>query len=162
MKTEHLLLHRIFSNYLIVAIPNFFIGTYECDLYTVNVNHFSTEYEIKKTVADFKRDFNKNNHCFNWEEKRRNTETKHELIESGKRTNRFYYVVPETILGLIEIPKYAGLITFDPNNNWSYFETIKKAPRLHPNPIDQDDITKIVKKLNYRHYSLIFNTFEKE
>lgn len=161
MKTEHMLLHRLYNTHLLAAIPNYFIGAFECDIYTVNKNLYTTEYEIKKTVADFKKDFNKQNNRWIWKDQKRNTTKKHDLIQQGLRTNRFYYVMPEQLKECIEIPNYAGLITFDLQKEWFWINIVKQAPRLHKNKIDEKEILTIVRNFNYRHYSLIFQQMKR-
>lgn len=161
IKTEYMLLHRLYSTHLIAAVPNYFVGAYECDIYTVNKNLYSTEYEIKKTVADYKKDFCKSNNRWIWTDKTRNGSEKHELIKTGRRTNRFYFVIPEQLKECVEIPSYAGLITFDIQKEWFWINIVKQAPRLHKNKTDDKEILNIIRNFNYRHYSLIFQQMKR-
>lgn len=95
------------------VIKNFFIDSWECDLFSVTKSGYTNEYEIKVSRADYKNDFKKG--------------SKHYFIENGKRTNKFWFVVPKDLIHVDEIPKYAGLIYIDR----SCIYVIKNAPLLH-------------------------------
>lgn len=104
-----------------IVIPNFYHGQWEMDLFKMTVSGLVYEYEIKVSLSDFKRDFDKKCHKGN----------KHELIENGKRVcNRFYFVCPAYLISVIECPVYAGLIYYQKGQ---YFSIVKNAPMLHKN-----------------------------
>ncbi len=98
---EYYLAHHVMSNHQICVIPNFYIGRHECDLFVMNKNLYTTEYEVKTTKKDYLNDFKKGN----WANK------KHDLIKDGKRTNRFYFVLP--VERDMEVPEYAGILTYE-------------------------------------------------
>lgn len=160
MKTEHILLHRLINNYLIAAIPNYYLGAFECDLFTLNKNLYTTEYEIKKTVADFKKDFDKDSGRYIWRDKTFNKDPKHKQIQDGLRTNRFYFVMPKDLAARVEIPEYAGLLVYDPTEEWTFFKEIKNAKMLHKRKTEATAIQHLVKIFSWRHYSLIYSQFE--
>lgn len=86
-----------------IVIPNYYMGVWECDLMKVTYpSGFITEYEIKVSVADFKKDALKQSQY-----SKRN---KHNEIANGKRCNRFYFVVPEGMIKPEDIPEKMGLI----------------------------------------------------
>lgn len=131
---------KIWSRYFAV-IPNFYIGEWECDLFTLNKTGFTAEYEIKKTEADYQNDFKKitywgkirsrvKNHHYDLE-----PDMKHHQIQHGKRTNYFWFVMPEAIAEKVTIPEYAGLITYKLVNNRGHIEhsftKVKRAPLIH-------------------------------
>lgn len=154
LKIEYELQHRFISNHLLALVPNYYYGGYECDLFSLNKNLFTIEYEIKRSKADFNIDFKKNKTKYSWTlDQTTIVNTKHELIESGKRTNRFYFVIKTDLE--VEIPKYAGLIMFSERNGWINFEIVRKAPRLHKRKADVKIITHCLGKLNWRYYSMI-------
>lgn len=107
-----------------IMLPNYFLGRWECDLYRINGNGFDMEYEVKTSVADFKMDCKKAISIFDGYEEnfsqigngimhkavKYKYETKHERLLAGKRVSRFYFVVPENLIRLSEVPKGLGLI----------------------------------------------------
>lgn len=98
-----------------IIIPNFYHGIYEMDVFKLMHSGYVVEYEIKISKSDFKADFKKGN--------------KHSLMEDKKcMCNRFYFVVPEGLININEVPKYAGLIYFTKNE---FFHIIKTAPLIH-------------------------------
>lgn len=122
------------------VIPNFYFGGFEADVFSVLRSGYTEEYEIKIAKADFKKDFSKTEIA----ERRWNKELgkaltirqgnkKHDLILQGKRTNRFYFVVPDGLIDIREIPEHAGLIYF--KDGWR-FNYVKPAKLLHKNKID--------------------------
>lgn len=59
------------------------------------------------------------------------------LVGGHKRPNYFYYVVPTDLIGVDEVPDYAGLIYVDENGRL----VIKKsAPRLHKDKYKDSDL----------------------
>lgn len=99
-----------------ILIPNFFVGIYEMDLFHMKQSGLITEYEIKISRSDFFADFNKGN--------------KHQdMVNKCCRANRFYFVVPEGLVNLHEVPEYAGLMVF----NGKCFRTLKNAKLIHKN-----------------------------
>ncbi len=146
---------KIWSRFVAV-IPNFYLGEWECDIFTLNKTGFTAEYEIKLTKADYLKDFEKltlagkrlqrqrkklKSRHPDWELPELDPEhRKHFQIENGHRTNYFWFVVPAELAQQIEIPKYAGLITFTTDNDRNEivytFKKEKKAPLLHKNKID--------------------------
>lgn len=94
----------------------------EADLISVTKSDLIHEFEIKRTLEDYNREFNTKN-------------KKHRLLEgSGKyeySANYFWFVVPS---GLLEtVPEYAGLIEILDES----YKVVKTVPRLHSNKIDE-------------------------
>jgi hypothetical protein len=103
------------------VLSRFFIGAWECDVFSVSQSGFTNEYEIKRTLSDYKNDFKKSD---KW-----NAELKkHEQIEQGKRTNKFWYVIPED--WTIEIPKHFGIYTYRYQNGEVIFVTKKREAKI--------------------------------
>lgn len=109
-----------------IAICNYFMGCYECDVLRVTNDDKLFEYEIKISRSDFKADFKKGK--------------KHGELAQGKRVNRFYFVVPENLITKEECPEHAGLIYFIPSDYGykSLFCLVKTAPILQKNKIKID------------------------
>lgn len=153
-KVEYVLQHRIISANKLAVIPNYFLGSFECDLFAMNKNLYTTEYEIKHSKRDFQNDFKKYRQYYDWKEHKTSDKNKHVQIASGERTNRFYFVLEASIS--VEIPKYAGLITFERRGDWVQFEYKKRAPLIHKNKATDRQIKKCLERLNWRYYTKLW------
>lgn len=122
-----------------IVIPNFYLGNFEMDVFRRMKTGYIYEYEIKISRSDFFNDFKKFR-------KRRKVEPhqnyssykffdyekilKHDELRNGDgQANRFYFVVPEGLVALDEVPKHAGLIYY--KSQWKTFKIVKNAPLLH-------------------------------
>lgn len=108
-------------------------GLAECDVLSISKSNYIYEYEIKISKSDFKADFKKKKHKLMCEKKC----TKYKMIKENNQkvkdtiyltSNYFYFVVPEGLVGISEIPEYAGLMYITEKHS---FILIKKAPLLH-------------------------------
>lgn len=139
---------------------NLNIYAWESDSLAVTKSGYAYEYEIKISRADFKNDF-------------KHKKIKHQLLEGkyvlngfetvgdGKmrlndRPNYFFYVVPEDLVTVDEVPDYAGLIYIKPTYNydgtirWYKTVVVKEAPRLHKDKIDETHL-KLAEKFYYNY-----------
>lgn len=103
------------------------INGFEADILRLSESGYTVEYEIKISRADYSIDQRK----FRYErpndfDRPGKQIFKHHLIASGHHVNEFYYIVPEGLLSVTEIPPYTGLIT-TPGNT---FRIVKAAPVL--------------------------------
>jgi len=153
LKIEHELIHSIISNYYLGIIPNFYIDAFECDLFTLNKNLYTTEYEIKCSKSDFNNDFKKSN--TKWKNRNAMHSNKHETIKRGGRTNRFYFVIESGID--VDIPDYAGLIEYEKHKDRVRFRTKKRAPMLHKNKSNNELIVRCLDTLTWRYYATTRN-----
>lgn len=145
------------------VLPNFYVGDWECDVYSILKSGYTEEYEIKITVADYKKDFEKAAHTYDWRTQARSLSNKHMLIKQGKRANRFYFVVPEGLIKPEDVPEYAGLYYARPNKEFSRGRSVwlqqVKAPRLlHKNKIDLTG-NKPIHQIAQRCYSRYIDLF---
>lgn len=126
-------------------IENLYVFDWESDLLLVTNSGYYYEFEVKITLSDFKRDFDKT--------------AKHQIMRSGKkesrsyrkvngkvvesvreyprkRPNYFFYAVPYYLEEKVSelVPEYAGLVVIDEGGHPI---TRKKAPKLHS---DKNDI----------------------
>jgi len=108
-------------------------GLSECDVISISKSNYIYEYEVKISKSDFKADFKKEKHKLMLE----GIGVKERLIKENNNMvrdiwyltpNYFYFVVPENLIPIEDIPQYAGLIYM---NEKQEFETIKKAPLIH-------------------------------
>ena len=100
-------------------------GLQECDVISISKSDYIYEYEVKISRSDFKADFKKPKH---------NLITEKKFIKETKKEtfylvpNYFYFVVPENLITVEEIPEYAGLMYV---NEKGGYDIIKKAPIIH-------------------------------
>lgn len=126
-----------------VLLPNYTpLGWWECDLFGVTKAGYFHEFEIKLTVADFRRDSQKKRHDIRaWNNETGQIEVttpgarKHSLIGQAPGPSRFWYVVSEDMAGMGDVPSWAGLqVILDNNSGWA--RVVKQAPQLHKAKID--------------------------
>lgn len=123
-------------------------GWWECDLMVVTKSLMWHEYEIKLSRKDFYKDQNKG--------RRRlkkfiddhgvmqfgpvTETTKHLLIAGASRSgpNCFWFVMPRDLVPLDEVPSWAGVKILVPRGRWLAFDVVRKAPRIHTQPVSQE------------------------
>jgi hypothetical protein len=113
-----------------VMLPNYTPhGWYECDLYIVTKRLYTVECEIKRTVEDFRADTRKR--------------TKHMRLaqRTGPRVpTRFFYVVPDRLIQVSDVPEYAGLMFYRMvGERYPHPRLVeaKAAPRLNTNRVTE-------------------------
>ena len=136
MDIEWALMQRIGSGS--VACPRFTpTAWWECDVAELTGAGYLVEFEIKMSRSDFRRDSRKSGYVRtdpeDWKSSKKTT--KHEMCESGHKRapNRFYFVTPEKMLAIEDIPKWAGLIEVGRYRDidWPHCTVIKRAPLIH-------------------------------
>lgn len=103
----------------------------EMDILSVTTHNYLYEYELKISRNDFHNDAKK-------------TKKHDKLKDTGRidKPNYFYYVVPEGLVSLKEIPEYAGLITVSDD-----IVIVKEAPSLHKRKVSFKIMKSIAKSL---------------
>lgn len=136
-----------------ILLPNCLtsFSYWEYDL--LKIDHktmYTTEIEVKISRSDFFADFNKSykHWDINPEPK---TINKHDLIQTGQRTNKFYFLVTVNLIKAEEIPEKYGLIYY--NKERRYFTVIKPAKFLHKNKLEDKDYQNIMLKIYYKYLS---------
>jgi hypothetical protein len=119
-----------------ICLSNFYMGLWEADVFRLHDNGHYTEYEVKISRSDFFADF----------KKKRSKKLKHEEIQKGKRCNKFYFVVPEGLVKVEEVPVYCGLIYCTSVG----LITKRRAKQIHTNQIDSKYYKQLSKKLYYK------------
>mgnify|MGYP001573654621 CR=1 FL=1 len=126
--------------------PNSGVFGWEADLVSFTNSFFGNEYEIKITKSNFRQDKKK--------------QRKHWELQKSKQTGPsykntpgpvyFWYCCPAELAAEIklEIPEYAGLLAVRVN----FVEVIKRAPRLHKEPISQQQYDFILRGLMFRYW----------
>jgi hypothetical protein len=105
-------------------------GLQECDVISISKSDYIYEYEVKISRSDFKADFKKPKHTLI-------TEKKFMIENFYKVPNYFYFVVPENLVKVDEIPEYAGLMYV---NESGVYNIVKKAPIIHKTKASNDFI----------------------
>jgi hypothetical protein len=103
-------------------IENIYVFNSEMDLFVQKKNDYIIEYELKTTLPDFKKDFNKDKHDWMYQI--------FNLFCPGynkKCPNKFYFVCPDNVIPIDLIPEYAGLIYLSNMGE----KIVKRAPFLH-------------------------------
>lgn len=141
---------------------NLNVFAWESDSLAITKSKYAYEFEIKISRADFKNDF-------------KHKKMKHQMLEGtyqlfgdeflgdGKmsltdKPNYFYYVVPENLITIEEVPSYAGLVYVKPRYNregkiyWYDANVVKEAPKLHKEKIDETHL-KLMDKFYYNYRS---------
>ncbi len=129
-----------------IVIPNFFMSLYEMDMFRLMQSGFVIEYEIKISKSDFKADFEKG--TTNWRGEKIEG-GKHEDLKGGKRIcNRFFFVAPEGIIDVKDVPEYAGLIVYKNDT----LHMVKNAPLLHKRKATDDKnlFKNLAERLSFR------------
>lgn len=134
-----------------VVVPNYTPAHWwECDVFAVTKAGYFHEYEIKLTRGDFKADADKAHTAWGRELRvidgrevatfgRHRTSLKHErlaLASPNGGPTQFWYVVPDGLLAIDDVPSWAGLKYAKGNGNFMTFTTPKPAPRLHREKCD--------------------------
>jgi hypothetical protein len=124
-----------------IVMPRYDFGEsgykWEADIFSITHSGITNEFEIKLTRQDYFHDFEKKNFTGKLFSGVKEYTYKHEWIRTGNRTARFWFIVPEGMITLDEVPNYAGLIYANEwqNENMGYegisFDYVKNAPRLH-------------------------------
>jgi len=162
---------------------------WECDLWRLTLSGYTTEYEVKLTVADFKADAKKhwlmtrdkqNARPYNPKfvdmskpgmQERFEQVYKHELIErrDPRAPNRFYFVTPKDLA--VDIPDWAGHIVApvtakqlreNPRliRGRKCLQIRQQAPTVHQNKWKAD--ADFEKKLMYRYWNSKTTLLEKD
>lgn len=126
------------KNHVLVAPNSTMVFPWEADLISVTRAHYSHEYEIKISSADYKRDFEKvmKHNCLQWP-------------KFEKTPNYFWYA---TFAFDIDPPEYAGWIKITKGNaGRPYIIDVKKeAPRLHTEKLSEKKMFEIGRLLAFR------------
>jgi hypothetical protein len=144
------------------VFPNVYIGCFEADIMELTKSGYAVEYEVKITRADFHNDAKKQKVYATQPPK-----SKYEILQEGKRVNRFYYIVPEGLITESEIPEFAGLIyarirkvsyySFEKGHyekEKMFFLTVKPAPILAKEKLSDRRLQKCLESTYYRFHKL--------
>lgn len=137
---------------------------WECDVFEVTRAGYFREFEVKLTLADFRRDAAKcDEFRLKWDAPAE-SRNKHELLMRGDPRGpvEFWFVAPEGMIAETELPHFTGLIAVkdhgaDHESNWRYtLRTVRDAPRLHNTKID-DSIRRHALGVCYARYHAVMS-----
>jgi hypothetical protein len=118
-------------------------GWFECDVFECTAAGYFREYEIKISRGDFKNDAGKAKEKWNFNETAKKFETtkldtKHQQLAAGSVAGpvQFWFVYPEGLVTLDEVPAWAGAIEMIASVKLPYGAERRKAPRLHDKKVD--------------------------
>lgn len=141
--------------------PNIFLYNWESDFVSITKAGYANEYEIKVSKSDFKVDrINKVEKFQILENGFLETKTDWEKKKFGdkrvyQRPSMFWYVCPENLIDISEIPEYTGLIHV--KESGSYYRrliTVKKPKKLGKEKISEELQKKILISIYYRYWNL--------
>jgi len=129
------ILYNTFAQHIIVVNSFIFDGRFETDFAYVTDSGFGYEIEIKRSVGDFRNDFNKATHWKRY---------KHKYIQAGRgRQNYFSFCFESKELAeacLSEVPKQYGVYFVSKGQVYSW--ALRNPTRLHSRKMDWYKITK--------------------
>lgn len=139
MDIQQAIAHRFADHKYIIF--NAYMFDWESDYLSVNESSYVYECEIKVSVRDYQKDFNK--------------KSKHILLENKKEgsliPNKFFYATPRGLIASINIPEYAGLIEVTEGPNGYTAEVVKNAPFLHREDVFQHIQPKLLDKFYHKY-----------
>lgn len=144
------------------VFPNVFFDAFEADILEITKAGYAAEYEVKISRSDFKADASKKR---NYHKGMGINLVKHDLLKNGDRVNRFYYIVPKSLVSAEEVPEWAGLIyarwetcRFFSHEKGHYevermfFSTVKTAPVLTKEKFGMEKLFKCLESTYYRFH----------
>lgn len=135
-----------------IIIPNFYVGSHECDIFRITKAGVIYEYEIKVSAGDLSNDRKKGIVRTNYFTGVEVKKSKDDSLLAGDRCNYFYYILPPQLINK-PIPDWAGILQFDKNNTYNRFKLIRRAKRLNKLTIDID-YKKLCQSLAFRERNL--------
>lgn len=132
---------------------------WEMDFFALSTeNGVGTEFEIKISRQDYKRDYKKLKHKFfrHGYTNEKVSLKRNRIIQLRKKyyPNRFCFVAPEGIIPKNDIPKYAGLIEIRSIGNRTFLKEVKKPPIIHQEDLrDKKLLLNFTKHLSSRKTS---------
>jgi len=162
--------------------PNCCLFGWEADMLALTSSGYICEYEIKVTRSDFLADAKKTEkhealrsggvrYRYRYRDRTEVVPRKWDLEHYGdslycedgiwfrrcKRPARFFYVVPDGMVGTDEVPDYAGLVTISPAlqvSNWlGHVKNVKPAKLLHKEKATAKQLQTIATSMMYRYWS---------
>lgn len=151
-----------------IALPRYTPRAwFECDLWAVQADSgLAHEFEIKLSVADFRADVAKSRLLKSVVDKKiiRTPVLKHELLaaKDSRGPSRFWYVLPSGMIGLADVPQWAGVRTVERTASGFRFTLARSAPLLHTRQVAFEEIEKARTAAYYRYWKERLRTYVRE
>lgn len=116
------------AKYLVSNIYCFNPYCGESDLLVIGQNGYASEFEIKVSRADFKKEFTKEKKHLILSEGIYTDSWSKEINQTNDRPNKFWFATPVNLIKAEEVPDYAGLLYVHENGS---IEKIKEAKFIH-------------------------------
>jgi len=110
----------------------------EFDFLMLTQSDYLHEFEIKLTISDFRADNKK--------------DLKMIMLKNGNYPANFWYVVPSNIVGFVEVPEFAGLVSAYQGEHRIVMEIKKKVTSRKLNKIDNSVLQKLLMGQMYRSF----------
>lgn len=133
-------------------MPNTFVknSPWESDIITVTPSYYWSEFEIKISITDYKKDFEKRSIGINKHE----AYLSKEKIISGQRIipkpKYFRFVVPAGLLDDVEVPKKYGVFEYGDFGYWKMRMKKRVSSLTSPTKLDQKTIFNLAVKASSR------------
>ena len=137
---------------------------WECDVIEITRAGYFREYEVKLTLADFRRDEGTDRRVFPrpYDQPPR-TEKKHQqlALSDPRGPVEFWYVAPSGIIPREEIPEWAGLIEVkdhgpEASPHWRFSASVTvPAPRLHHHKASPEIRAGLLESCYYRLHRIM-------
>jgi hypothetical protein len=132
-------------------VPNSCVFGWEADMIGVTSTGFIHEFEIKISRSDFLADMKKTDKIRTLLTGERDVGFFAPQLKPADRPNFFWYVVPEGLVNLEEVPPYAGLINICPKQqNWPSVK--KEALKIHKEKINEWQRRQLHRALTSRYW----------
>lgn len=145
--------YKTYSEDFDIIIPNCFlvVGQGESDLLCIRKSLYIEEIETKISKQDFYNDFSKTITLKDSENATYTTINKHDAAKEGLCFfNRHWFLLPNNVIELSEIPEHSGLMVIYRNK----IKVIKSAPLLHRRKADIEMIYRASSSAARRIWSL--------
>lgn len=124
----------------VLGLPNTYLYNWESDFISMTAANYVHEYEIKISRSDFRVDFKK---------------PRHALLLEGRYgsgcPSYFWYVMPDGLVDLEDIPDHAGLLYIMKGNRVSIRRKARKLSKL---PATDTQINKLLVGSMWRYWSM--------
>jgi len=116
---------------------------WEADLISITKARYLNEFEIKISLSDFKKDFDKRKHNY----------FRHS--NSHRMPNYFWYVAPIEAIPIC-IPDYAGLIEIweGERDGRIWLKEIKRPTKIHGRKLESLDVYSMLRTIMFKYWNL--------
>lgn len=121
----------------------------ECDIFTATMAGYKHEYEIKRSASDFYADKRKTIYRASTKQNPFvDIVSKHKALAAGDVAgpSYFWYIMPEGMVRLKNIPEWAGVLT-------EHQKIVRKAPKLHKQKITSKEIDLCLRGFYWRFWN---------